>query len=226
MERNWLNRTKYIAVRVDESASECLQAVADVDQKPLGEWCRDTRIVVASRRQPSPVEFGLLAEMTATQAIVTHLLCTAGRDGMVSTQRAQEIVDKAHDCKYEEALQLLRVAHSTGAKVRSRDRASTEPPEEGDRINEILRVPTHHLWEQKVGFSTMKDEATLTVISGIPSAISDPSSSETGIPTRPSSISGESPRIHPPVKATGTGDGTGYFHPRRSNCERGSASHG
>jgi excisionase family DNA binding protein len=58
-------------------------------------------------------------------------------------------------------------------------------------MNEILRVPTQHLWEQKVGFSTMKDKATLTVISGIPSPIRDPNSSEAGIPTRPSSISGE-----------------------------------
>jgi hypothetical protein len=130
MERNWLNRTKHIAVRVIESAFERLQAVADADQKPLGEWCRDTLIAVASRRQPSPVEFGLLAEMTATQAIVTHLLCTVGRDRKVSTQKAQQIIDRAHDCKYEEALQLLRVAHSTGAKARSRDRASTEPPGE------------------------------------------------------------------------------------------------
>ena len=96
MERNWLNRTRHFAVRVNESAFERLQAIADAEQKPLGEWCRDTLIAVASRRQPSPVEFGLLAEMTATQAIVTHLLCTAGRDGKVSTQKAQEIVDAAH----------------------------------------------------------------------------------------------------------------------------------
>jgi hypothetical protein len=50
---------------VNESAFERLQAIADAEQKPLGEWCRDTLITVASRRQPSPVEFALLAEMTA-----------------------------------------------------------------------------------------------------------------------------------------------------------------
>jgi hypothetical protein len=78
MERNWLNRTRRTAVRVNESAFERLQSIADAEQKPLGECCRDTLIALASRRQPSPVEFGLLAEMTATQAIVTHLLCTGG----------------------------------------------------------------------------------------------------------------------------------------------------
>jgi hypothetical protein len=78
MERNWLYRTRHIAVRANESAFERLQGIADAEQKPLGECCRDTLIAVASRRQPSPVEFGLLAEMTATQAIVTHLLCTGG----------------------------------------------------------------------------------------------------------------------------------------------------
>ena len=118
MERNWLNRTRHIAVRVNESAFERLQAIADAEQKPLGEWCRDTLTAAASRRQPSPVEFGLLAEMTATQAIVTHLLCTVGRDGKGSTQKAQEIVDKAHDEKYQEALDLLMLAHTKGKRFR------------------------------------------------------------------------------------------------------------
>jgi hypothetical protein len=103
---------------VNESAFERLQAIADAEQKPLGEWCRDTLITAATRRQPSPVEFGLLAEMTATQAIVTHLLCTVGRDGKVSTQKAQEIVDKAHDEKYQEALDLLMLAHTKGKRFR------------------------------------------------------------------------------------------------------------
>ena len=133
MERNWLNRTKYIAVRVNESAFERLQAVADADQKPLGEWCRDTLIAVASRRRPSPVEFGLLAEMTATQAIVTHLLCTVGREGKVSTQKAQEIVDAAHDNKYSEALELLRLAHSKAAKLRSEINGPSERHRKEDR---------------------------------------------------------------------------------------------
>ena len=119
MERNWLNRTRHIAVRVNESAFERLQAVADAEQKPLGEWCRDTLIAVASRRLPSPFEFGLLAEMTATQAIVIHLLCTVGKDGRISTQKAQEIVDAAHDNKYSEAIELFRLAQSKSAKLRS-----------------------------------------------------------------------------------------------------------
>jgi len=42
MDKKWLNRTRHIAVRVNESAFERLQAVADADQKTLGEWCRDT----------------------------------------------------------------------------------------------------------------------------------------------------------------------------------------
>ncbi len=119
MERDWKNRTRHIAVRVNESAFERLQAVADAEQKPLGEWCRDTLLAVASRRLPSPFEFGLLAEMTATQAIVIHLLCTVGKDGRISTQKAQEIVDAAHDNKYSEAIELFRLAQSKAAKLRS-----------------------------------------------------------------------------------------------------------
>ena len=132
MERNWLNRTRHIAVRVNESAFERLQAVADAEQKPLGEWCRDALIAVASRRQPSPVEFGLLAEMTATQAIVTHLLCILGRDGKLSTQKAQEIVDKAHDEKCQEALDLLTIAHQKGKRFRWTMPPTTSNQEECD----------------------------------------------------------------------------------------------
>ena len=126
MERNWLNRTRHIAVRVNESAFERLQAVADAEQKPLGEWCRDALLAVASRRLPSPFEFGLLAEMTATQAIVIHLLCTVGKDGRISTQKAQEIVDAAHDNKYSEAIELFRLAQSKSAKLRSETNGSGE----------------------------------------------------------------------------------------------------
>ena len=103
------------------------------EQKPLGEWCRDTLIAVASRRQPSPVEFGLLAEMTATQSIVTHLLCTVGRDGKISTQKAQEIVDAAHDNKYSEAIELFRLAHSKAAKLRSEVNSSSERSRKEER---------------------------------------------------------------------------------------------
>ena len=132
MERNWLNRTKYIAVRVNESAFERLQAVADADQKRRGEWFRDALIAVASRRQPSPVGFGLLAEITATQAMVIDLLCTVGRDGKVSTQKAQEIVDKAHDEKYQEALDLLTIAHTKGKRFRWTVPPTTSNQEERD----------------------------------------------------------------------------------------------
>jgi len=133
MERNWLNRTRHIAVRVNEPAFDRLQAVADAEQKPLGEWCRDTLIAVASRRQPSPFEFGLMAEMTATQAIVAHLLCTMGKDGRISTQKAQEIVDAAHDSKYSEAIELFRLAQSKTAKLRSEINGPGERRRKEDR---------------------------------------------------------------------------------------------
>ena len=42
--------------------------------------------------------------LAATQAIVIDLLCTVGKEGKLTTQKAQQIVEAAHDNKYREAL--------------------------------------------------------------------------------------------------------------------------
>ena len=50
-----------------------------------------------------------------------------------STQKAQEIVDAAHDNKYSEALELLRLAHSKAAKLRSEINGPSERHRKEDR---------------------------------------------------------------------------------------------
>jgi ribosomal protein L22 len=67
-----------------------------------------------------------MAEITATQAILIDLVCTLGRDGKISTQKAQEVVDAAHNAKYKEAVELLRFAYSKAAKFHLETPASGE----------------------------------------------------------------------------------------------------
>jgi ribosomal protein L22 len=73
-----------------------------------------------------------MAEVTATQAMLIDMLCIMGRDGKLSTQKAQEIVDKAHDEKYQEALDLLTIAHRRGKRFRWTMPPTTSNQEEFD----------------------------------------------------------------------------------------------
>ena len=110
--------TESIGLKVTAEQYETLCRLAESNSKPIAEWCRDTLIAAVGPGRPSPVEVGLLAEVTATQAILIDLLCAFGKDGKVTTQKAQEIVDAAHEHKYIEAVELLRVAHSQASKLR------------------------------------------------------------------------------------------------------------
>ena len=60
-----------------------------------------------------------MAEITATRAILIDLLCTLGREGKITTQKAQE-VDRAHNAKFKEAAQLLRFAYSRATQAARR----------------------------------------------------------------------------------------------------------
>lgn len=124
---NPLNRTKTIGIKVSEAAFETLRKVAEDHQKPLGEWCRDTLMKAAMPPPARRSEFAVLAEITATQAILIDLLCVLGRDGRFTTQKAQEIVDRAHNAKFKEAVQLLRYAYSNAASRYFETPASAEP---------------------------------------------------------------------------------------------------
>ncbi len=125
--------TKGITPKFTETDYERLQALAERDGKPLAAWCRDVLLRVASGSQPSPFQFGIMAEITATQAILIDLLCALGRDGKITTQKAQEIVDRAHNAKFKEATQLLQYADARAAKLRLDTADSDEQTRKEDR---------------------------------------------------------------------------------------------
>ncbi len=118
--------TDAIGLKVTTDQFQTLKDLAVREAKPLASWCRDTLLALAAGARPSPYEFGLMAEITATQAILIDLVCTLGRDGKISTQKAQEVVDAAHNAKYKEAVELLRFAYSKAAKFHLEGPASGE----------------------------------------------------------------------------------------------------
>lgn len=120
--------TDAIGLKVTKNQFETLHELAARDSKPLAVWCRDTLLAFATGHGPSPFQFGIMAEITATQAILIDLLCILGRDGRITTQKAQEIVDRAQNAKYKEAIELLRYAYSKAAKLRLDGAASGDHP--------------------------------------------------------------------------------------------------
>lgn len=110
--------TDSIGLKVTKEQFQTLKDLAGRDAKPLATWCRDTLLAVAAGSRPSPFHFAVMAEITATQAILIDLVCQLGREGKITTQKAQEIVDRAHNAKFKEAVELLRFAYSKAAKFR------------------------------------------------------------------------------------------------------------
>src|SRR5579884_3128804 len=95
--------TDPIGLKVTREQFQTLKELAARDAKPLAVWCRDALLAVTTAPGPSPFQLALMAELTATQAIVIDLLCVLGRDGRITTQKAQEIVDRAQNAKFKEA---------------------------------------------------------------------------------------------------------------------------
>ena len=123
---------RHIGVRVNESAFEPPQAVADAEQKPLGECCQERILEAADPPVPSISDFALMAEVTAMQVMLIDMLSLSGRDGRLSIQKAQEIVDKGHHKKQKEALDILTRAHAKGKRFHWTVPPTTSDQEESD----------------------------------------------------------------------------------------------
>ncbi|HEV2418048.1 MAG TPA: hypothetical protein VGX94_09595 [Terriglobia bacterium] len=104
--------TKPIGLKFADADFRTIQARAFQDGKRLGEWCRDKILEAIQPRGARPGEYAIMAEITATQSIVIDLLCALGRDGKLTQQKAQAVVDAAHSTKYKEAAELLKYAYT------------------------------------------------------------------------------------------------------------------
>jgi len=87
--------SQHIGFRVRQAAFDQIQHLADKAGRNVNDWCREIVLRTADGTVASPATYAVLAEITATQAILIDLLCAVGRDGRITTQKAQQIVDAA-----------------------------------------------------------------------------------------------------------------------------------
>ena len=105
--------TKATTPKFTEGDFQRLKALAQCDGKSLGEWARDRLLEIVHTAPPaSATDHAILAEIVATQDILVGLLCALGSDGKLTAQRAQAIVDEAHNRKYRDVPALFKYATS------------------------------------------------------------------------------------------------------------------
>ena len=105
--------TRSVTPKFTEADFERLQTSADHEGKRLGEWCRDKLLEMVNGKEPSACDQALLAEIAATQSITVSLFFAFARDGKLPEQKVREILERAQQKKYTEALDLLRQAHAS-----------------------------------------------------------------------------------------------------------------
>ena len=101
-------RTKSIGVRVSESDFTKLQEIADLNGKPLGEWCRDVLLEVARHPTGTPIEQAVLAELIGLRTIVGNLVYAFTSEGKVTHDQMAGFVERADATKIKRALELLK----------------------------------------------------------------------------------------------------------------------
>jgi hypothetical protein len=104
--------TRAVTSKFTEEDFERLRSLAHRDAKCLGVWCRDRLLEVVDGVPPTTSDQALLAEIVAVEDILVDLLCALGHDGKLTSQKAQEIVDAAHERKYRDVPALFKYAHS------------------------------------------------------------------------------------------------------------------
>lgn len=117
-------RTKSIGVRVCEADFNRLQEIADVSGKPLGEWCRDMLLKIASHPTGSPIEQALLAELIGLRTIVGNLVYTLASEGRVTHEQMAGFVERADSSKIKRAIEFL-------SQVQNGHAIDTEPQANG-----------------------------------------------------------------------------------------------
>lgn len=104
--------TRHLGFRVSETVFSEIQQRAAAAGRSANDWCRDRLVSTLKGLPPSTSDQALLAEIVATQDIVVDLFCALGHDGKLTSQKAQEIVDAAHERKYRDVPALFKYAHS------------------------------------------------------------------------------------------------------------------
>lgn len=108
--------TSHVGFRVKESIFHDIQSCAQAEGMSPNDWCRNRVLQTVNSPMPRSSDYALLAEIAATQDIVVGLICALGHDGRLPRQKAQEIVDAAHERKYRDVAALFKHAESQTKK--------------------------------------------------------------------------------------------------------------
>ena len=118
--------TKHVGFRLRPSTFDQIQLLADKAGKPVNDWCREVVLQCAKGVPTSAMEFAVMAEIAATQAIIIEMFSAVGGGAKITTQKAQEIVDKVDNRKYRQALELVRFAQAMASRFRLEAAVSEE----------------------------------------------------------------------------------------------------
>jgi hypothetical protein len=116
--------SKTIGVRVTEADYARLQALADTEGKPVGEWCRTALLDLAQNlgNKPKPIEQALLAEVIALRTIVANLTYAFTSDGKVTREHMLAVIDRADKNKLKRAAEILAQVYRNGdPKIETQD---------------------------------------------------------------------------------------------------------
>lgn len=103
-------RSRSIGFRVTEGDLTSLQALAEKDGRPLGEWCREIVLnQVKGQQKSSVLDQVILEELIALRMIVTSLLYDLTK-GKMAPEQMEKLFAKVDEAKLKRAEEILGMA--------------------------------------------------------------------------------------------------------------------
>ena len=101
-------RTRAIGFRVTENDFANLQALAEREGRPLGEWCREIIFekVKGQGRSPAVLDQVILEELLALRMIVTSLLFDLTK-GKMTPEQMEKLFAQVDEAKLKRAEEIL-----------------------------------------------------------------------------------------------------------------------
>jgi len=100
-------RTKSIGVKVTEADFARLQALAEAQGKPMGEWCRDILLMTAEGEKTSLTEQILLSEFLALRTLLLNTLFAIASGTTLTEEDMTKLIERADREKLPKALAQL-----------------------------------------------------------------------------------------------------------------------
>lgn len=105
---------KTIGVRVTEADYTRLQALADAEGQPVGEWCRKVLLDVAKSPAGRPIDQALLAELIALRTIVVNVIYAFTAEGKITAEHMKAVIERADSTKSTKAAEFLAQIRRAG----------------------------------------------------------------------------------------------------------------